>query len=215
MDIFLSGFLLSLSLCLDIGIVNIAIIDSAVKRGTRAGVMVGFGSCIGDLFYATLSAFGVAWLLRFTAVQWTIWIGGTAMLLWLAFQMAKAAWQDAKRPPETMPPLDTPPPSNWLLVRRGALLALASPSSLLWFAAVGAGLIAEATAGQTARIPLFLLGFGAAGMVWSTGLAVMATQGGSLLGNRLRQWCHIASAVLFLYFTAKVGWNGYITLWRG
>ncbi|MFC4160879.1 LysE family translocator [Chitinimonas lacunae] len=214
MDIFVTGFLLSLSLCLDIGIVNVAIIDSAIKRGARAGILVGLGSCFGDLLYAALSAAGVAWLLRYGWVQWAIWLGGTTMLLWLAARMTREAWLDASRPETAPPPLDTPPPSDWLLLRRGAMLALASPSSLLWFAAVGAGLIAEATAGQAARVPLFLTGFFVGGFVWSVSIALLAARGGSLLGNRLRRWCHIASALLFLYFAVKVGWNGYVTLWR-
>lgn len=44
-----NGFLLSLSLCLDIGIVNIAMMTAAMQRGYWTGLWLGMGSCIGDL----------------------------------------------------------------------------------------------------------------------------------------------------------------------
>lgn len=49
---FSTGFLLSLSLCLDIGIANIAMITLAMQRGYFQGFWLGVGTCVGDLIYA-------------------------------------------------------------------------------------------------------------------------------------------------------------------
>ena len=83
---FSSGFLLSLSLCLDIGIANIAMITLAMQRGYFYGFWLGIGTCIGDLIYAVLALAlaltGMAVLLQFETVRWTLWIGGGAVLVW-------------------------------------------------------------------------------------------------------------------------------------
>ncbi|MEN4798239.1 MULTISPECIES: LysE family transporter [Pantoea] len=81
---FSNGFLLSLSLCLDIGIANIAMITLAMQRGYFHGFWLGMGTCVGDLAYALLALAGMAVLLQYEAVRWILWIGGGAMLLWFA-----------------------------------------------------------------------------------------------------------------------------------
>jgi len=60
---FSNGFLLSLSLCLDIGIANIAMITLAMQRGYFHGFWLGMGTCVGDLAYALLALAGMAVLL--------------------------------------------------------------------------------------------------------------------------------------------------------
>ncbi|WP_203563838.1 LysE family transporter [Deefgea sp. CFH1-16] len=76
METLFTGILLSLSLCLDIGMVNVAMIDVAMKHGRRAGFILGLGSCFADLFYAILALLGMRYLLQFPAVQWVTWLGG-------------------------------------------------------------------------------------------------------------------------------------------
>ena len=61
---FSSGFLLSLSLCLDIGVANIAMITLAMQRGYLQGFALGLGTCFGDLIYAVLALAGMTVLLQ-------------------------------------------------------------------------------------------------------------------------------------------------------
>ncbi|HEV8629159.1 MAG TPA: hypothetical protein VGV61_02505 [Thermoanaerobaculia bacterium] len=46
---FWAGIPLSLSLCLDLGLVNAAVFNTAIERGGGAGFLVGLGSGLGDL----------------------------------------------------------------------------------------------------------------------------------------------------------------------
>lgn len=207
-----AGFLLSLSLCLDIGIVNVAIINAGIRRGALAAFLVGLGSCLGDLVYAAVSAAGVAWLLQYRALQWLVWVLGTLLLLFLAGKMAREAWRNVRPDADMARSSDGRAVPGWGLFRQGILLALASPSAILWFAAAGAGLIAQATAGDGERIPVFLLGFFLGGLAWSAGLALLAGRGAALVGRHLRQVCQALSAALFLYLAAKVGISGYVNL---
>src|SRR6201991_4673481 len=92
------GFFLSLSLCLDIGLVNVAMISLTLSHGFRPGFWLGLGSCVGDLLYATLPPGGMAALLQFESVRWVVWIGGAAILLFLTWKMAREAMFPATAP---------------------------------------------------------------------------------------------------------------------
>src|SRR3569832_2145048 len=93
------GFMFSLSLCFDLGIVNVAIIKVGVEQGFRRSFMVGFGSCFGDLIYLTLALLGISFLFEYPFIRWPLWIAGTFYLVWLAIQMAR----DAYRPKPVSP----------------------------------------------------------------------------------------------------------------
>ncbi|PLZ01244.1 lysine transporter LysE [Burkholderia sp. WAC0059] len=208
------GFLLSLSLCLDIGLVNVAIISRTLSHGFRPGFWLGLGSCFGDLTYAALALAGMAALLQFTAVRWIVWIGGAIVLLMLAWKMAREALQPAGAPPveaavEGKAGEPVPQPGPWRGFARGVLLALSSPSAILWFAAVGGALIAKsgATGGTTAAV--FLFGFFMGGLAWTVFLCTLASHGRKRAGAGLLRVCHLLSALLFAYFSYSVIVNGY------
>ncbi|MDR3426339.1 MULTISPECIES: LysE family translocator [Silvimonas] len=213
--VLIKGFLLSISLCLDIGIVNTALINTGIRAGVRPAFMVGLGSCFGDIFYAILSLFGLAILFQFTAVRWVLWLGGGVLLLWLSWKMAAAAWAESRKRQE-QPDYDTSaeamawsPKVEFL---RGLGMAMASPTSLLWFAAVGGAVIAQSTDGSAVMNAVFLGGFFAGGLAWSAFLAVLAGKGRHLIGHKLAQYCNAFSAALFAYFAVTVIVNGYRTL---
>jgi L-lysine exporter family protein LysE/ArgO len=204
------GFFLSLSLCLDIGLVNVAIISLTLSHGFKPGFWLGLGSCFGDLIYAALALAGMAALLQFEAVRWVVWIGGAAILLFLTWKMAREALFPASAPPvEGEADASTPPLSKWRGFLRGVLLAVSSPSAILWFAAVGGALIAKAGATTVTTAPLFLGGFFLGGLVWTLFLCGLASHGRKRAGTGLLRACHVLSALLFAYFSYSVIVNGY------
>ncbi|MDQ7975937.1 LysE family transporter [Paraburkholderia sp. SARCC-3016] len=212
------GFFLSLSLCLDIGLVNVAIISLTLSHGFRPGFWLGLGSCFGDLIYAALALAGMTALLRFDAVRWVVWIGGAAILLYLTWKMAREAWFPASAPPVAgkaegkdgvEADVAAPHLSLWRGFARGVLLAVSSPSAILWFAAVGGALIAKAGATSARTAPVFLGGFFAGGVVWTLFICSLASHGRKRAGTGLLRACHVLSALLFAYFSYSVIVNGY------
>lgn len=201
-----NGFFLSLSLCLDIGIVNVAILSRTLSHGFRPGFWLGLGSCIGDLVYATLALAGMAALLRFDAVRWVVWIGGAAMLLFLTWKMAREALSPA---PAKQSMSDEPEASPMRAFARGVALAMSSPSAILWFAAVGGALIAKAGATSAGSASLFLGGFFLGGLAWTVFICTLASQGRKRAGASLLRGCHIVSALLFAYLSYSVIVGGY------
>ncbi|BBP63699.1 membrane protein [Pseudomonas sp. Cab53] len=203
---FSSGFLLSLSLCLDIGVANIAMITLAMQRGYSQGFALGLGTCVGDLIYAVLALAGMTVLLQYETVRWVLWIGGSALLLYFSAKMIHAAMYHSAVLAEAG---EVRGQSSRQAFLRGIFLAMSSPSAILWFAAVGGTLIARAGGGTVLSSALFLSGFLCAGLLWSAGLCLAATQGGKLLGDKLLRYSYLASAAIFCYFAVYVIVSGY------
>lgn len=203
---FSNGFLLSLSLCLDIGLANIAMLTLAMQRGYLHGFWLGMGTCVGDLIYALLAMAGMAVILQFTPVRWLLWIGGGILLLWFAAKMLYAAL--AKK--IDIPTAETQPYRSLLReFRRGIVLAMSSPTAILWFASVGGALIARIGHSDAAATSWFLSGFFLAGVLWTCVICLIGSMGGKLLGERLLKYSYLASALIFCYFAVYVIWSGY------
>lgn len=203
---FSSGFLLSLSLCLDIGVANIAMITLAMQRGFGAGLWLGLGTCVGDLAYAILALAGMTVLLQYTPVRWGLWLGGSALLIWFALRMLRAALASGS---DLAPGAEAREQSPARAFGRGVFLAMSSPSAILWFAAVGGALISRADTSGPMGTGLFLGGFFSAGVLWCMALCGAASQGGKLLGARLLKFSYLASAAIFAWFAAFVITSGY------
>ena len=203
---FTSGFLLSLSLCLDIGVANIAMITLAMQRGYFQGFCLGLGTCVGDLIYAVLALAGMTVLLQYESVRWVLWIGGSALLVYFAAKMIYSAIHHSSVLAQASEANNGSPRKEFF---RGIFLAMSSPSAILWFAAVGGTLIARSGGGGIASSGLFLAGFFCAGLVWTMGLCLAATQGGKLLGDKLLRYSYLASAAIFCYFAVYVILSGY------
>jgi L-lysine exporter family protein LysE/ArgO len=204
-----SGFLLSLSLCLDIGIVNVAMMNAAMQRGYWHGFWLGLGSCLGDLVYALLALAGMTALLGFAAVRWGMWLGGSLVLVLLALKMLHGAFRGGAA---TAAATAIAPGGAARQLGKGMLLALSSPSAIVWFAAVGGALIAQSGVHGWLATGRFLAGFFAAGVAWTVAACLLARLGGRVLGARALTFCYLASAVLFAAFAYQVVCSGYRTL---
>ncbi|HSB96396.1 MAG TPA: LysE family transporter [Spongiibacteraceae bacterium] len=201
-ELFITGFLLSISLCLDIGIVNVALIDTTLQKGPRAAALFAIGSCIGDLIYAVASLFGIGLLLQYDSVRLLLNTVGVAVLLAMAWLALRAALTSG---PATTTSAKIGSDKSFLsLFFYGLSITLASPSAIIWFAAVGGSLIAQSGAHTSFDIFALLSGFFCASAGWCVFVIGAAVYGGRALGPRFQQGCHLVSALLFLYFVAKI-----------
>jgi L-lysine exporter family protein LysE/ArgO len=211
LELFVTGFALSLSLCLDLGIVNVAAFSTAATRGRRPAFVLGLGSCFGDLVYAVVAMLGVTALLQFGWVRWALWLGGSAVLTYLAIKMLRAVFQRHNSNWPMASPTTDAARAHWHGdFSRGFAMALASPSAILWFASVGGGIIATTAQGAGAGVWPFFLGFFVSGIAWSAFVATV----GSRLQSRpaFARALAAVSAVLFAALAAKVMIDGYNTL---
>jgi L-lysine exporter family protein LysE/ArgO len=209
LELFISGFVLSLSLCLDWGIVNVAAFSTAATRGARPAFVLGLGSCFGDLTYAVIAMLGVTALLHIQWVSWVLWLAGSAVLIYLSAKMLKLSFA-----PSNLSRTDSNAPVAATGLRgdfaRGVAMALASPSAILWFASVGGGLIATTTGAAGLGAWPFFLGFFISGIGWSAFVAIA----GSRLQKRpgFARGLAAVSALLFAALALKLMIDGYKTL---
>jgi L-lysine exporter family protein LysE/ArgO len=205
--------LLSLSLCADLGVVNLALVRAGLTRGMPAALLLGLGSCVGDMVYAVSSLSLVTVLLAHRDVRIGMWIGGSAVLAWLAVKMLR----ESRHPRSLVQPPGSVPREGADGIRgiravhefaRGVMLALSSPTAILWFAAVGGSVIASHATGTGALLP-FLSGFLAAGVCWTLGLATLTGYAHRRLSASFVRGLALASAILFCYFAIVVFVNGY------
>jgi L-lysine exporter family protein LysE/ArgO len=181
--------------------VNVAVIRISLQQGGRAGVLVGLGSCLGDLIYFTLALFGASALLEWAVVRWVVWAVGSSALVFLTWRMTREAIHPKKLDLNEAAPL-----AQRNLLFTGLGLALASPTAILWFAAVGGSVIASFGRGNTS-LWAFGAGFAAAGVAWAV-LFAHAVATLRMLGDRVVRVLSAASAVLFLYFAIVVFTDG-------
>jgi len=210
MELFNLGFVLAISLCLDLGIVNLAIIKSAVDKGFRPALNIGLGSTLGDLIYASMALYGITLLLNFTAVRWILWIFGTLVLLFFCFKTLSLSFTKPNITEGDQ--MSTGKESSGRYFLYGTGLALSSPTAIIWFMTVGGGLIAAQSVHSRSAIFYFLSGFGLASVIWSFGLAFVSYKGSRLMGRRFKQIFSLISAAIFLILAALIFIDGYKTL---
>ena len=59
MELFLLGAALAFSINIELGVVNVMIVRTAIERGGWPAFLIGLGSCIGDVIWACAGALGV------------------------------------------------------------------------------------------------------------------------------------------------------------
>lgn len=201
MGSFWNGFLLSISLCADLGVVNIATLRLALMRGGTQAFVLGIGSVVGDLTYFAAATTGATALLRWQPVRLALWICGTTTLLYLAFQAIREALH-SNRPNLH---LDTPAlqGGHIRLFLSGVGLALSSPTAILWFAAIGGSVIASHGGDRRTLFP-FTGGFALAGTLWAAAFAYGTASLAKNLDAKWIRWLSLGSAVLFSYLAVEV-----------
>jgi len=200
-----TGALLSLSLCADLGLVNVTILRTAIRQGATPALLLGVGSCFGDTVYFLLAVFGISALPAWAPLRWTLWLAGTGILLVLAWRMIREVIHPRALNLEDA--LDNNGAAPLAMLSMGAGLALASPTAILWFAAIGGSVIASFGGDRNTLWP-FAGGFFGGALLWSAVFACAAAGLARMLGATLVRILSFVSALLFLYFAGTVFVNG-------
>ena len=69
MDLLLKGIFLGLTLSILVGPIIFALLQTAIERGFRAGMMVGLGVWLSDVLYISAAYFGVSYVVKITEYE--------------------------------------------------------------------------------------------------------------------------------------------------
>ncbi|MEY4667201.1 MAG: hypothetical protein RIQ87_981 [Chloroflexota bacterium] len=203
MELFLLGAALAFSINIELGVVNVMIVRTAIERGAWPAFLIGLGSCIGDLIWACAGALGVSALLTWPPAAWLLWLGGSAILCWFA----AAALHDALRGGS----IDESSPlrrANGLrAVGLGLGIALGSPTLILWTATVGGSIVASQASNLAGFVP-FISGFGAAAVAHSAILSGVVGATRRFTGPRTVRAVSLISALMFAVFAIGIFMDG-------
>jgi L-lysine exporter family protein LysE/ArgO len=202
-ELFLLGAALAFSINIELGVVNVMIVRTAIDRGALPAFLIGLGSCIGDMIWACAGALGVSVLLSWPPAAWVLWLGGSGVLCWFA----AAALRDAVRGGS----IDESSPlrrANGLgAIALGLGVALSSPTLILWTATVGGSVVASQAADLAGFVP-FISGFGAAAVAHSAVLAGVVGATRRFTGPRTIRAVSLISALMFAAFAIGIFADG-------
>ncbi|MHC3468211.1 leucine efflux protein LeuE [Streptomyces sp. 7R007] len=115
---------------------SLYVLSVAARRGVRAGYTAAAGVWCGDAVLMTLSAAGVASLLRANAVLFGIVkYAGAGYLTYLAVGMMRAAWGMWRSRREREARADEPVAADERPYRRALVVSLFNPKAILFFVA--------------------------------------------------------------------------------
>ncbi|RLT47852.1 MAG: hypothetical protein DWI65_04740 [Candidatus Limnocylindrus sp. ZSMar2m-chloro-G89] len=203
MELFLLGAALAFSINIEVGVVNVMIVRTAIDRGAWPAFLIGLGSCIGDLIWACAGALGVSVLLAWPPAAWILWLGGSGALCWFA----AAALRDATRGGSIDESSPLRRANGIRAIGLGLGIALSSPTLILWTATVGGSVLASQAADLAGFVP-FISGFGAAAVAHSAILSGIVGATRRFTGPRTVRAVSLVSALMFAAFAIGIFMDG-------
>jgi threonine/homoserine/homoserine lactone efflux protein len=201
---FLRGLVLGVSVAAPVGPIGVLCIQRALAGGWRVGLASGLGAATADALYGAVAALGLtaisAWLL---GLDQALRLGGGAYLLYAGARTLLARPAAAAGPG---------PDRSTVAPRRGAgpglrsaylstlVLTLTNPMTILFFAAVFAGLTPAGAAGPGAGAALLILGVFLGSAAWWLALALGADRLRTHLGGAMLVWVNRLSGLVIAAF---------------
>lgn len=172
---------------------TMAIMNVAMGQGRRPALALAAGVITMSFVWGLIAATGLSALLtRYAQALVILKVAGGLYLLWLAFKSARSSM----RGDDTALPAVRESPSTGVLYRRGVLMHLGNPKSVLsWLAIMTLGVGAHASTG---RVAAAFLGCVALGVILFCGYALLFSTEPMVRGYaRARRWIEGTLAVVF------------------
>lgn len=178
-------------------------ISEAARQGFRAGPLLVLGHAIVELLLVVALAWGLSEVLGKSLVAGVIGVLGGLFLLGMAFALLRRARQAAL-------PLEINPRSvrrgRWLLIT-GAVVSVANPFWLMWWATVGTTWVLLSLTAGTIGVVVFYLGHVLSDLGWYSLVSLVVARGRRLISPRVYQgllvFCGVALIGLGFYFVVS------------
>ena len=198
--IFGTAFVVGLSGAMMPGPLLAVSISEAARRGVRAGPLLVLGHAIVELLLVLALVWGLSEVLGQSLVAGIIGVVGGLFLLGMAFALLRQARR-------AVAPLEVNPhPAKQLrwLVATGAVLSVANPFWLVWWATVGATYVLWSLAAGAIGVVVFYLGHILSDLGWYSMVSLVVARGRRLMSQRIYRGlllvCGVALIGLGVYF---------------
>jgi threonine/homoserine/homoserine lactone efflux protein len=171
------------------------------SESPHAGVLVAIGHGIVELPLMVAVFYGVGRLLELTHTSAAIALVGGLFLLWMGFDMLRSLRRG---------PIQQTSSAHSPLVA-GILLSAANPYFLVWWATVGAALIARSVRFGVWGFLAFALAHWACDLVWDYALSALSFKGGQVFGARFQRSVFLVCGACLMVFGGRFVVDGALT----
>lgn len=178
-------------------------ISETLRRGPWAGPLLVLGHGLLEGLLVLLVLFGFAdWLQRPDVFALLALVGG-AMLFWMGGGMLRGLPRLSLRLAPTEQARINP-------VAAGALVSLANPYFILWWATIGLGYMVVAYEAGAAGVAVFFLFHLLSDLAWYAFVSGSVSLGRNLISDRVYRWLVGCCALFLVGFGAYFAWRGVV-----
>ena len=201
--IFGTAFVVGLSGAIMPGPVLAVTISESARRGFRAGPLMVLGHAIVELPLVVALAWGMSEVLEQSLVAGIIGVvGGLSLLV-----MSYALLRQARRAVSPLEVSSRPHRQVHWLIAAGALLSVANPFWLLWWATVGTKFVLWSLTAGTVGVVIFFIGHILSDLGWYSMVSLVIARGKRLMSLRVYQGllltCSLFLVGLGVYFVVS------------
>jgi len=214
--IYVESFIIGFSGAMAPGPLLTYTIQSAVKKGFWVGPRVVLGHAALELLMVAGLMMGLGEFIKLPPITVTIGLLGGLMLLWMGGELIRT---ESKKPfnltrEEAASAETTPTVSavNLNPVWAGALISLANPYWLLWWAVIGLGYIMKSLDFGIIGVAVFYSGHILSDLSWYALVSAAVAGGRRLLTARVYYWLLVGCGAFLLFLGIKFIWGAVDTL---
>lgn len=191
--ILFSSFIIALSGAMMPGPLLTATISASSQRGVLAGPLLIVGHGILELLLLFVLVFGIAPFLQRNDVFAVVAISGGVILIWMAVGMFRTL-------PSLSMSLNPGTSKRGSIILNGAILSIANPYWIIWWATVGFGYVIFSWRYGMAGIVFFFTGHILADLAWYSAVSTAVGKGRHLFTEHLYRRIIAACAVVLILF---------------
>ena len=201
--IFGTAFVVGLSGAMMPGPLLAASVSEAARRGFRAGPLLVLGHAIVELLLVVALVWGLSEVLEQSLVAGIIGVVGGLFLLGMAFALLR----QARRAVAPLEVSQQPARRGRWLIATGAVLSVANPFWIMWWATVGTTWLLWSLAAGAIGVVVFYLGHILSDLGWYSMVSLVVARGRRLMSLRVYRGlllaCGVALIGLGVYFVVS------------
>ncbi|MGO9137689.1 MAG: LysE family transporter [Syntrophales bacterium] len=199
--IFASSFIIAFSGAMMPGPLLTATISESSQRGFIAGPLLIAGHGILEIILLAALVLGLAPFLQRNDVFAVVAIAGGVILLWLALGMFRAL-------PKLTLLLNAGKAKSGSLVMNGAIMSIANPYWIVWWATIGFGYVIYSWSFGIVGLIFFFTGHILADFVWYSAISSAVGKGRHLFTDGFYRWVIGTCAVVLILFACYFFYAG-------
>ena len=199
--IFASSFIIAFSGAMMPGPLLTATISESSRKGFIAGPLLIAGHGILEIVLLVALVLGLAPFLQRNDVFAAVAIAGSVILLWMAVGMFRVL-------PKLTLSLNPGKTKSGSLVKSGAILSIANPYWIVWWATIGFGYVIYSWSFGIAGIAFFFTGHILADFVWYSAVSSAVGKGRHLFTDGFYRWVIGTCAVVLILFACYFFYAG-------